>query len=76
MIEFRPIPPRLLTAEEAASYLRLDEGRSTEQAIRALFRYVTRRQLRAAIVGNHRRFSIRELDRFIEARTEQSTQDE
>lgn len=75
MIEFRPIPPTLLTAEEAARYLRLDEDRDVEKAVRALYRYVDRHELRAAMVGVHRRFSIRELDRFIEAKTASSTQD-
>lgn len=75
MIEFRPIQPRLLTAEEAAGYLRLDEGRSTEQAVRALYRYVDRGELRAAVVGNHRRFDVQELDLFIERKTAKSTQD-
>ena len=69
MIEFRPLQPVLLTAEEAAHYLRLDEDRDVEKAVRALYRYVDRHELSAAVVGVHRRFSIRELDRFIDAKT-------
>ena len=72
MIEFRPIEPRLLTAEGAAAYLLLAEGRDIERAVKALYRYVDRGELRATIVGNHRRFSIHELDRFIEAKTAKS----
>lgn len=72
MIVFRPVERALFTAEEAAVFLRLDEGRDIERAVKALYRYVDRGELRAAIVGNHRRFSIRELDRFIEAKTAKS----
>ncbi len=72
MIEFRPIEPVLFTAEEAAVYLRLDEGRNIERAVKALYRYVDRGELHPAVVGRHRRFSRRELDRFIEAKTEKS----
>ena len=72
MIELRPIQPGLLTREEAARYLRLDEGRDLEKAIKSLYRYVDRGELRAAIVGRNRRFSLRELDRFIEAKTDES----
>ena len=74
MIEFQSIAPRLLTAEEAAAYLRLDEDRDASAAIRSLYRYVDRGELRAAVVGNHRRFDVRELDNFIEAKTARSTQ--
>ncbi len=72
MIELRPIQPGLLTPEEAARYLRLDEGRDPEKAIKSLYRYVDRGELRAAIVGRNRRFSVRELERFIEAKTTES----
>lgn len=69
MIDFRPLQPVLLTAEEAATYLRLDEDRDVEKAVRALYRYVDRHELSATVIGVHRRFSIRELDRFIDAKT-------
>ncbi len=69
MIEFRPIEPVLLSAEQAAVYLLLDEGRDIKRAVKALYRYVDRGELHPAVVGQHRRFSRRELDRFIEAKT-------
>ena len=73
MIEFRPLQPVLLTAEEAATYLRLDEDREVAKAVRALYRYVDRHELSATVIGVHRRFSIRELDRFIDAKTAAAT---
>ena len=69
VIEFRPIEPMLFTAEEAAVFLRLDEGGDIERAVKALYRYVDRGELHPAVVGQHRRFSRQELDRFIKAKT-------
>lgn len=69
MIEFTPIPPALLTPEEAARYLRLDEGRAVEHGVRALERYVGKGLLHATKIGKQNRFSLAELQRFIEART-------
>ena len=69
MIRFRSIEPILYTAEEAAHILRLDEGRDMELAIKSLNRYVDRGELHPAAVGQHRRYSRQELDRFIKAKT-------
>ena len=69
MIEFRPISPALLTSEEACQFLRLDEGREMGAALKALSRLVDKGVLRPCLVGNHRRYSIRELDRFIDDQT-------
>ena len=73
MIDCRSIQLTLLTAQEAARYLRLDEGREAAKAVRALYRYVDRHELSATVIGVHRRFSIRELDRFIDAKTAAAT---
>ena len=70
MIRFRPIEPALLTASEAAAYLRLDEGKDADGAIRAIDRLVDQERLRPCLVGRHRRYSRVELDRFIAAETE------
>lgn len=69
MIEFRPIERVLLTAEEACQYLRLSEGRDMELAIKSLNRYVDRGELHPTVVGQHRRYSRQELDRFIKSKT-------
>ncbi len=65
----RPVPP-LLTAEEVCHYLRLDEGREAEHAVRALERYVSKGLIRPTRVGRRNRFWRAELDRFIEQRPE------
>ena len=74
-IEFLPgtttPAPRLMTAEEACRYLRLDDGRGIEAAVKALTRIVDRNLIRPCLVGRHRRYSRRELDRYIDAATEQ-----
>lgn len=75
IIEFLPgsttPAPRLLTAEEAARYLRLtDDGRDVQAAVKALNRLVDRNLIRPCLVGRHRRYSRRELDRFIDSGTE------
>lgn len=69
MIVFQPVERVLYTAEEAATILRLDEGRDIERAVKALYRYVDRGEIHPAVVGQHRRFSRQELDRFIKAKT-------
>ena len=61
----------LLTADEAACYLRFDaEGRDMEQAVRSLNRLVERKLLRPCPLGGRNRYSIRELNRFIDEQTE------
>ncbi len=61
----------LLTAEEAATYLRLDVGRDGGgDPVRSLRRYVARGQIRPTRVGRSNRFWVEELDRFIRDRTE------
>ena len=74
-IEFMPnssVPaPRLLTAEEAAAYLRLtDDGRDLHAAVKALNRLVDRHLIRPCLIGRHRRYSRLELDRIIDKVTE------
>ena len=71
MIEFKPIEPVLFDEPEAAAYLRLaDDGQDVDAARRALNRLVDKRQLRPCLVGGKRRYSRRELDRFIDQQTE------
>jgi len=68
-----PAGSPLLTAQEAASFLRFDaEGRDLEQAVRSLNRLVEQRKIRPCPLGGRNRFSIRELNRFIDQRTEES----
>ncbi|MHC4092458.1 MAG: helix-turn-helix domain-containing protein [Planctomycetota bacterium] len=69
MIERGSIVSPLLTLEEAAEYLRLDEGRDIDKAVRALERYIDRGEIKAAVIGRSRRVSVAELDRFISAKT-------
>ena len=69
MIDFQQIPLAVLIDEEAAAYLRLDEGRDNGAAVKALNRLVDKGLLRPAIIGNHRRYSIAELNRFIADQT-------
>lgn len=70
MIEFRPVEPALLTASEAGVYLRLDEGKDADGAVRAIDRLVDQGRLKPCLIGRHRRYSKVELDRFIAAETE------
>ena len=69
MIDFRPISLVLFTAEEAAVYLRLDEGREIGAAVKALNRLVDKGLIRPCLVGGKRRYSVAELDRFIHDQT-------
>ena len=73
-IEFMPgtttPAPRLLTAAEAAAYLRLDDGRDIEAAVKALNRLVDRHLIRPCLIGRHRRYSRLELDRIIDRVTD------
>ncbi len=73
-IEFLPgttVPaPALMTECEAAGYLRLDENRSDENAVKALNRLVAKRLVRPCLVGNRRRYWRHELIRFMRDETE------
>ncbi len=65
------IAPALMTAAEAAAYLRLDEDdRDSADAIRSLNYLVQRGRIRPCRVGKHNRFARAELDRFITEQTE------
>ena len=70
MIEFTPIEPALFDEIEAAAYLRLAEDKDADAARNALNRLVDQRKLRPCLVGNRRRYSRRELDRFIDDETQ------
>ena len=62
--------PALLTAEEAAVFLRLDVGRDTEAAQRSLRRLVERKLLRPCRIGKESRFARDELLRLIRHMTD------
>jgi hypothetical protein len=64
------LPLMLLTAEEAARVLRLADDRDEAAAVKALNRLVDRGFIRPALVGKRRRYSIGEIQRFIDARIE------
>lgn len=70
MIEFTPIQPELLSAEDAARFLLLDQGRDMSAAIKALNRLVDKGKVRPVIVGKHRRYAVAELRRYINDETE------
>lgn len=71
MIEFTPISPALLTDVEAAVYLRLVPDDSDPAAARRrINRLVDQGKVRPCLTNNKRRYSIRELDRFIDAETD------
>ena len=71
MIEFKPIEPVLFDEQEAAAYLRLaSDGEKPAAARRALNRLVDQGKIRPCLVGGKRRYSRRELDRFIDQETE------
>ena len=61
----------LLSDIDAARYLLLTEGRSDKAGVKALNRIVDSGRLRPALIGKYRRYCVRELDRFIDAMTEQ-----
>lgn len=73
-VEFLPgtsVPaPALMIDSEAAGYLRLDENRSNDNAVKALNRLVEKRLIRPCLVGNRRRYWRHELDRFMREETE------
>ncbi len=74
MTEFLPInnrpAPAVMTPEEAVVYLRLDEGREMENALKALNRIVGKGMIRPCLIGKLRRYWKRELDRFVEDATD------
>ncbi len=71
MIQFKSIEPVLFDEQEAAAYLRLaNDGEEPEAARRALNRLVDQGKVRPCLVGGKRRYSRRELDRFIDQETE------
>lgn len=70
------IAPALMTAAEAAVYLRLTEdGRDVADAITSLEYLVREGRIRPARVGKHNRYARGELDRFIQQQTERYGQD-
>lgn len=74
-IEFMPNSstpaPRLMTAEEASEYLRLTDGdRNRGAGVKSLNRFVDKGLIRPCLVGRYRRYSRRELDRYIDSATE------
>jgi hypothetical protein len=62
--------PALMTAEEAATYLRLTEGRDIGDALASLEYLVGEGRIRPCRVGRFNRFTRRELDRFMSDQTE------
>jgi hypothetical protein len=70
------VAPALMTAAEAAIYLRLTEdGRDIADAITSLEYLVREGRIRPARVGKHNRYARAELDRFIVQQTERYGQD-
>ncbi len=63
--------PAVLTAIEAARFLRLDAGRDQSAALRALRRLVESKRLRPCRIGRVNCYARDELLRFIIGRTEQ-----
>ena len=75
MIEWLPtdpprVAPALLTAAEAATYLRLSEGRDIGDAVKSLDYLVQQGRIRPCRVGKCNRFARSELDRVIAEQTE------
>lgn len=78
MIEFRPLELALLTAGEAAAYLRLtDDGRDAGAALKSLNRLVDKGLIRPCMYmyQKERLYSRLELDRFIERQTARALRD-
>ena len=61
--------PALLTAPEAARFLRLDVGRGDDGAVRALRRLIETGALRPCRIGRENRYAREELLRLIHQRT-------
>ena len=65
------VAPALMTASEAAAYLRLTEdGRDIGDALKSLEYLVTTGRVRPCRVGRFNRFTRAELDRFMHEQTE------
>lgn len=65
------IAPSLMTAQEAAVYLRLNEGgRDMADALKSLEYLVQAGRVRPCRVGRHNRFARAELQRFVLEQTE------
>ncbi len=65
------VAPTLMTAEEAAIYLRLsDGGRDVADALTSLHYLVREGRIRPCRVGRANRYARAELDRFIQEQTE------
>ena len=62
--------PSVMTAQECCCYLRLDLGRSIENATKALNRLVDRKLIRPCMYKKNRMYSRKELDRFLLDQTE------
>ena len=60
-LEFKPVELALFTADEAAQYLRFESNGKA-----AMDRLVDRGQTKACVIGNKRRYSRKELDRYID----------
>ena len=65
--------PALMTAVEAATYLRLTEGRDIGDAVVSLEYLVGEGRIRPCRVGRFNRFTRAELDRFMNDQTENYT---
>ena len=66
------VAPTLMTAEEAAIYLRLNEGgRDIADALKSLEYLVLAGRIRPCRVGKHNRYARAELHRFVLEQTEQ-----
>lgn len=70
MMDATTLQPIVLTAEQAARVLLLDQDRSIELAVRALYRLVDAGKIRPAMVGKWRRFTPAELTRYLNDETE------
>ena len=66
MIGFKSIPPMVLTTDEAITYLRLDDLAAPEKALQRCID----RGLRPCMYRKERLFTVAELDRFLQQRTE------
>lgn len=65
------IAPALMTAAEAAAYLRLaEDGRDIGDAVKSLEYLVQSGLVRPCRVGKHNRFAREELNRFVREQTE------
>ncbi len=70
MIEFRSVEIALLTATEAARYLRLiDGGQDDASGPQRIDRLVAQGKVRPCLTGGRRCYAKRELDRFIDDET-------